>query len=606
MPTSSNAASSGTARAGGVLHLAQPTALLMAVSLLAACTSTPLPPWVPKSLPTSLPTSSRTAPAVAAPASAAMTAAAPVLAPAVQTFPVSAPSLSAAPLAAAALPDNAAVAARFPAPSVSYSTPGLQPGRSSFSTPAEAHSWLLAQASAAARVAGAAPVAAAVVSVGRSQRGEPLQALVLTRAVATDPASLLATGRPTVLLLGQQGDDAAAATEALLVMARELAQGLLRPSLEKINVVVVPHANPDAALGGNTSASPTLPPFTGTDHLALLTPESQALAALIRDYRPTVVVDVREYEAGGRPVNLFMEKFGAQPKFDALFQYATTANTPELLTRASEEWFRRPLLAALKQQGLSVEWVHSTSADLADKRVSMGSVQPDSLRNVSALKNSIGLRVESRGAGLGRQHIQRRVHTQVTALSSLLTSTAQRAADLGQLRPFFDREVAALACNGQAVVRATPVSAQYDLQVLDANTGADKTLTVDWESALALNRLTVRARACGYWLSAASSTAVERLLMHGVKVLQVADAGAVLADSFKTPAAGGAATLTRGLVDVPRGSYYVPLSQPLGNLVIAALEPDTPFSFLNQRVLADLAAVNRVMAPPVVKLQELP
>lgn len=592
MTTLLNAVSSGNDRTFGVLHLVRPTALLVAVSLLAACTSTPLPPWVPTPLRTV-----STAPA-AVPT--------PTPAPVVQTFPVPPPSLGAAPLPPTTPPYSAAVAARFPAPAVSYSTPGLQPGRSSFSTPADVNNWLLAQASAAARVAGAPPVAAAVMSIGRSQRGEPLQALVLTRAVATDPASLLATGRPTVLLLRQQGDDAPAATEALLVVARELAQGLLRPSLEKINVVVVPHANPDASMGAITSASPTLPLLNGTDHLTLLTPESQALAGLIRDYRPTVVVDVREYEAGGRPVNLFLDKFGAQPKFDALFQYATTANTPELLTRASEEWFRRPLLAALKQQGLSVEWVHSTSADLADKRVSMGGVQPDSLRNVSALKNSIGLRVESRGAGLGRQHIQRRVHTQVTALSSLLASTAQRAADLGQLRPFFDKEVTALACTGQAVVRATPVAAQYDLQVLDATTGADKTLTVDWESALALNRLTVRARPCGYWLSATSGTAVDRLLMHGVKVLQVAEAGAVLADSFKSTTAAGGVSLTRGLVDVPRGGYYVPLNQPLGNLVVAALEPDTPFSFLSQRLVADLSAVNRVMAPPVMKLQDLP
>lgn len=523
-------------------------------------------------------------------------------------FPVPAPAFGSSPLAppaGTAQPYSAAVAARFPVPSVTYSTPGLQPGRTSFSTPAEANNWLLTQASASARIAGVTPIAAAVMSIGRSQRGEPLQAMVLTRAVATDPASLQATGLPTVLMLGQQGEAAPAATEALLVMARELAQGLLRPSLEKINVLVVPNANPDSATA--TAASPTLPAFSTDDHLALRTPESQALAALIRDYRPAVVVDVREYEAGGRPVNLFMDKFGAVPKFDALFQYATTSNTPELLTRASEEWFRRPLLAALKRQGLSSEWVHTTSADLADKRVFMGGTEPNSIRNASALKNSIGLQMESRGAGLGRQHIQRRVHTHVTALSSVIASTAQRAGDLGQIRPFFDREVAALACTGQMVVRATPVAAQYDLQMLDATTGADKTLTVDWESSLALNRVTARIRPCGYWLSTSSGTAVERLLMHGVKVMQVATAGSVLADSYRTTSgqADGSVMLIRGLVDAPRGSYYVPLNQPLGNLVIAALEPDTPFSFLSQRVVADLPAVSRVMAPPVMPLRDL-
>ena len=598
MPIPLKAASPGAGRSPTPMahRVVRPSALLAAAALLAACASTPMPLWVPADLRT---------PTIAAPG-APSSATAPAAAAAAQTFPVPAPSLGAATLAPTTPPYSAAVAARFPAPSVSYSTPGLQPGRNSFSTPADVNNWLLAQATAAGRTAGASPVAAAMVSIGRSQLGEPVQALVLTRAVATDPASLLATGRPTVLLVAQQGDGAPAATEALLVMVSKLAQGPLRSLLEKINVVVVPQANPDAAMGASTSATPTLPPFIGTDHLALLTPESQALAALIRDYRPAVVVDAREYEAGGRPVNPFMDKFGAVPKFDALFQYATTANTPELLTRASEEWFRRPLLAALGEQSLSVEWVHSTSADLTDKRASMGGVQPDSLRNVSALKNSIGLRVESRGAGLGRLHIQRRVHTQVTALSSLLASTAQRAGDLAQLRPFFDREVAALACTGQVAVLATPVAAQYDLQVLDATTGADKTLTVDWDSSLALNRQTMRARPCGYWLSAASGMAVDRLLMHGVTVQQVRDPASGLADSFKGQAAAGAVTLSRGLVDVPRGSYYVSLNQPLGNLVIAALEPDTPFSFFAQRVVADLSAVNRVMGLPVLALQNLP
>jgi hypothetical protein len=61
----------------------------------------------------------------------------------------------------------------------------------------------------------------------------------------------------------------------------------------------------------------------------------------------------------------------------------------------------------------------------------------------------------------------------------------------------------------------------------------------------------------------------------------------------------------RGLLDVPRGSYYVPLNQPLGNLVIAALEPDTQSSFFANRVLDGLQSSFRVMAEPVFKLEAL-
>ena len=442
-----------------------------------------------------------------------------------------------------------------------------------------------------------------MIPVGRSQRGQQLEALVLGQSGGTDPVSLVGNGRPTVLLLGQNSPEEPAATEALLVMARELTQGLLRPMLDRINVIVVPFANPDTAQG----------PAANRDHLVLSAGETQAVATLMRDYRPAVVIEVREYEVGVTP-DRFTAKFGAVQKFDLLFQYATTQNTPELLTRASEEWFRRPLIADLKSQRLSVEWAYTNAPDLDDRKLAMGSPQPTSIDNVSALKNSLGLVVKSRGAGLGRLNIQRRVHTQVTALSSLLTSATQRAADLVQVRAYFDKEVSALACTGEAVVQAGPVAAQYDLQVLDPVSGADKVINVDWDSSLALNRLSVRSRPCGYWLSGYARPAVERLLMHGVKVLRLTESGAVLADTF-TSASGnqpsgektaGTVRLSRGLLDVPRGSFYVPLNQPMANLVIAALEPDTPFSFTTQRLVPDLQASARVMALPVMRLEDLP
>ena len=43
----------------------------------------------------------------------------------------------------------------------------------------------------------------------------------------------------------------------------------------------------------------------------------------------------------------------------------------------------------------------------------------------------------------------------------------------------------------------------------------------------------------------------------------------------------------------------------MANLVMAALEPDTPFSFAAQRLVPDLQASARVMAPPVMRLEDL-
>ena len=569
--------------------------VLLQAALLAACTSTPLPPWTPTGSVATVP-----------PAGQASVAAAP---PSVVT-----PSATVPP--AVPLPYSAAVAARFPAPSLVYNTPGLQAGRNNYTTQAEIQAWLREQSIAAMRTAG---VQAAVISIGQSQSGQPLQALVLTRAPATSAAALQAYGKPTVMLLGQQHGDEPAGSEALLVIARELSQGLLQPLLDNLNVLIVPRANPDGAASNQRLTAGGLD--MNRDHLLLNTPEAQALARLARDYQPTVVVDAHEYTVAGR----FLEKFGHVQKFDALLQYSSTANTPEFLTKAAEEWYRRPALAALKAQGLTSEWYYTTSSDLADRKVSMGGTQPDTGRNVFGLKNAVSLLIETRGIGIGRLHLQRRVHTQVTAISSALASTSQRSAELMQLRPYIDKEVGALACTGQAVVEAAATPAQYDLVMLDPLTGADKTLIVDWDSSLALRTLKTRARPCGYWVAESAGNAVERLRLHGVQVLRIAESGSVLGDSYtETARAVGErrdvrgvvadsngtvnvqVALLRGLVDVPRGSYYIPLNQPLSNLVIAALEPDTQSSFFANRLLPSLQTSVRVMGQPSVRMEGMP
>ena len=585
--------------------------MLVTLTLLAACNSVPLPDWK----------------AVGSSTSTAAVAAVPVSVVTLLPKPVGAASAPALPGTAitvttptqpgdAAVPYNAAVAARFPPPSVTYTTPGLQGSRVNFTTQAEIQDWLREQAAAASRTPG---VVATVLPIGRTQRGVALEALVLTRSANTDPGTLTASGKPTVLLVGQQHGNEPAGSEALLVIARELAQGLLQPLLEKINVVIVPRANPDGASSDQRASYGGLD--MNRDHLLLNTPEAQALARLEKALQPMVVVDAHEYTVVGR----YLEKFGTVQKFDALLQYATTANLPEFLTKAAEEWYRRPLLAALRNEGLTTEWYHTTSSDLQDKKISMGGAQPDTGRNVNGLKNAVSLLIETRGVGIGRLHIQRRVHTHVVAISSVLASTAQRMSELTQLRPYIDKEVSLLACKDEAVVQADLTPGKYELTMLDATSGADKAVTVDWDSALVLRTVKTRVRPCGYWLSAAASTAVERLRLHGVQVLRVAETGGMLGDRYLETARStgerqdvrGAiadanaitqvqVSLSRGLVDVPRGSYYVPLGQPLGNLIVAALEPDTQSSYFANQLIADVQHIVRVMVPPNVKFEELP
>lgn len=534
--------------------------------LLVGCSSVQLPPW---------PDAREAGVAPAARLSSS------------QTTAVNRPALAPAP---------SAVAKGVQEPPGLYDTPGLSYGRLDWTRQSELAAWLREQARQSQR---SALGQAAVLNIGTSQAGQPIEALVLTRGVSTDAAALKTNERPTVMLLAQQHGNAHASAEALMVIARQLAQGELRPLLSRINVLIVPRANPDGAAKATRLTENGFD--MASDHLVLETPEAQALAKLARDYQPTVVLEAQDYPAKG----VSGEKFGGGPTTEAWVAYATTANLPEFLTKAAEEWFRQPLVTALAAEGLSSEWPHRTTKDKADTTIALDDQQPDSSRNVNGLKNRISLTVASRGANLEQRDSQRRVHTLVTAITSLLNSTAERASELAQLKPYLDSEVINLACQKERIIETHPTTTRRTLDPIEPDTRADRT----------------RVSPCGYWLDAEATEAVERLRQQGVRVMRVIDSTAFLGDFYQSPipaktaqpardAASAGPTvsieLLRGVVDAPAGSYYVPLDQALGNLVSVALEPDTPSSYFSQALVDELRFVARIMAQPAANLREVP
>ena len=498
---------------------------------------------------------------------------------------------------AADLPYAEAVAARFAEPVVRHDTPGLRAGRDSFTSNDEL--------TAALHALAAAPKGPRRVVAGRSQAGKPIEALHFSSG----------PGRPTVLLVGQQHGDEPAGAEALLALAQQLASPEMAPLLQKIDVVVLPRANPDGAeLGARRSMNGL---DINRDHLLLRTPEAQAQGLLMREFKPVVVVDSHEHTVVGR----YLEKFGAIQRYDLLLQYAMTANLPPALTRASEEWFRQPLLQALKAEGLTAEWYYTNPTNPTDLRLSMGGAQPDTARNVHGLKNTISILLESRGVGIGRLHLQRRVHSHVVALKSILASAAAHADALLALRREADASTAASACTGSVVVLAAQTAEQRDLLMLDPATGADKAVNVQWFSSLTLRPVISRPRPCGYWLAAGADDAVQRLQALGVQVQRLRAATELQAEAWReTSRVDGARPDVRGALDdgysarlvqvatdaarlaAPAGSWYVSLAQPLANLVVAALEPDSPNSYFANHVLADLAAAARVTAVPAAEV----
>ena len=484
-----------------------------------------------------------------------------------------------------------AVAARYPDPPLDIPTPAFKPGRSDFTSQEELVGFVdgLAARSADLRVR----------IVGQSQEQRAIPLLIFARPAIADGSELAKNGKPTVLMIGQQHGNEPAGGEAALALAAELSGGPSAQVLDQVNVLIVPRANPDGAYhfvrglknGGDVNR----------DHLLLGTPEGQTLARVFVQYQPDIVLDCHEFGVKLR----WFEKFQSLQKYDALIQYATVSNLPRAITDASEQMFRQPLLRAFDKAGLTHSWYYTTSYDMSDRRVSMGGVVPDTGRNIAGLRNAVSFLLETRGVGIGRAHYKRRVYTHLTAIHSILASTASNADALLALVRQVRKDVANAAGTGEIVVSSAASTTTHTLDLVDPQTGLDRQIEVDWRSALEIQTRLKRSRPGGYLLPASESRAARRLRQLGVTVLQLAEDASVDVERYRITRAeeskkddvrrneeeGSAgvvqiATATEAAtVAAHRGDFYVPLDQPLANVIAAALEPETQSSYAANRLL---------------------
>lgn len=509
-----------------------------------------------------------------------------------------------------------AIAARYPDPPAQYYTAGLSPERSVWSSNGEILSFLnnLAEGS----VPG---VQSQVIGIGRSQKGETIHAMLIGRDItpSLSAAGFANSKKPTILLVGGQRGDEPVGTETLLVAAQQFMHGEWSRWLGQMNVIVVPRLNPDGAQTGSATVVNQID--LEHDHLLLRTPEARALAQVLRDFRPLVVVDSQEY-----PVSHYLQPhYPGMAFYDALLQYGQAPNMGNFVGKAAREWFVDPVVTALQAQNLSSHWYHRAVGTQQRPSVGMGHARPESLRNVQGLRHSVALVVASRGVGLQKTHAQRRVHSHITVLSKVLEQTATRAADLEKVRSFVTREAASQACKGTLVVQAEARQEQRSLVWLTPVSGERQEAQLPWASTLELRTLTQRPRPCGYLLAATETDAVERLQLLGVNVLRVAEEGALQVQRYNavrqqqvSPPADRTGIAekapARTLVEVglrpqrlnaAAGSYYVPMGQAMANLAAAALEPDTLSSFFANQVTRSLDSVARVVEPPKLVFEEL-
>jgi hypothetical protein len=487
---------------------------------------------------------------------------------------------------------SADVLARYPDINLKLNTPAVAPGRTTYTSHAELESYLLALAR---------PDAPLVLqTLTKTQQGRSLPLLIFTPERLTDPARIRATGRPIVWLIGQQHGNEPAGSEALLALAHELADGRLRPLLERITVVMVPRANPDGAAADTRDTAARMD--LNRDHASLVLPETRALHAAVQSYLPDLVVDAHEFSVAQR----WIEKFGGLQAVDLMVLEATHPMVPDSIKAISRDLFTPAIEKATTANGLTSFPYHTTSTRKIDRSISMGGNAPGIARNAFGLMGAVSLLLETRGVGIGMESFQRRVATHVIAIEAVLETAAANATLLKQTVATARQGIA----DGPArvILSATPQNETINLPLVDPQSGANRSVDVVLSNSRQV-QVQQRDRPTAYIILPEAKTIAAELRLFGVGVCLVADDVDIDAEMFEisergtadrrsiNPDAAVKSTLRAARVHVPAGSLYVPMQQPMAHRAAAALEPDAPGSLVALDVVR--LALDRMTAPIV-------
>jgi hypothetical protein len=271
---------------------------------------------------------------------------------------------------------------------------------------------------------------------------------------------------------------------------------------------------------------------------------------------------------------------------------------PRSLTDIARRLYRPVLEATLERHGLSSHDYVTTAADKSDLLVSLGGNAPGIARNAFGLRGSVSYLIETRGVGLGLQRYQQRVATHYLLAKALLEASAEEGPALRMAVRTARR--AAAADRSPLVVGHELARRPLELPLVDPESGVARPTPVTLADSRLLATIQHRERPHGYLVLRGGEAVAALLALLQVQTIRLAEPTRLTVEAYDVERLGRPSrragesinpdrsvnvTIRAATIDVPAGALYVPMGQPACGVVAAALEPDSPGSYLGTGII---------------------
>lgn len=489
-------------------------------------------------------------------------------------------------ISAAAQQTGKVTAEYFPDPDVEFDTPAFS-RRHGFTSYDQMNAWL-------DELAKRNPELVTLSSVGRTQRGREIVMVRIGRG---------GENRLRVLYTGCVHGNEPGGTEGLLYFAAQLTRDeRIGRLVDSIDFYIIPMVNADGSERNTRATANGID--LNRDQTILSTPEARAMHRAASEVRPHLFVDFHEYKPLRSSYSEVADGRIVTNPHDVMFLWSSNPNVAPSLRAIVDGLFIPEAENTADSEGLTHHIYYTTKSDRGQTVFNVGGSSPRSSSNIMALRGAVSMLMEVRGIGIGRTSYKRRVNTVYRLAESFAATAADNASALR------NAVAEAETWNGDIAVsfRSRSVG-DYPVPFIDMIACDTLTVRVPARVAPETEIVASRPRPSAYWLDASERRAAETLALYGVRLEHIDAPRTIMAERYRVTSSHESHDMVAGIlpltvktelvrerIELPAGSYRIPLDQPLATLAAVLLEPESANGFVNYRV-ADPAGIYREIEP---------